>query len=425
MTYKITLTMFLCACLFSIKTDAQMKLIAKTFATFRTSGSYSEDSTRYFHSGTKGNNPGKYKIPEFEYMEDSSHYYEYDAGTKKLVWQSRKVSKYTGNDFDESITYTLNNGSWRNSARTRIIYASGKPDTVYYDSWLTQGNGSWRASSRIIYTWNGNNIATRLRQTRGRQNWSNSRLYTYQYTGGNETEFIDQKWSNGAWVDTVKRTTTIAAGKITKVETFKSVSSVWQPEAQYFYEYDGNSRLIKIRQDIYFNGNWDENGLDTFMFNAGNTTAFHDTMMTLGFSFGNIFNKAKNGYERLPDGRMTSMNSLSWNNTAWVPTDNQDSIKKWYYGYNVGVNEVNQNNTTVGVYPSPASNSINITLDGLDKSRRVEFVIVDVQGRLMKNWTDEIKPVNTMTIDELPAGNYILLVNDGVQKASKKFVVSK
>ncbi|MCB9047437.1 MAG: T9SS type A sorting domain-containing protein [Chitinophagales bacterium] len=443
MNYKVTLTMLLCLTVAANAAFGQsQKLIAKTHATYRTNGSYTEDSTQYFHSGNKTVSIGKYKIPEFEDMADSIYVFKYNTTSKTLEIDSKTLCYYTGTDFDSSITYVPNGSlGWKYSLRTKIKYSGGKPDTVTYETYSSGGGGGggagWRNSSRIIYTWSSNNVATRLRQTYsfgggggGGAGWKNNRMWTYTYSGNNETSYIDQKWSSsggGSWTDSFKRETTYAAGKISEVNTFKSSGSAWTPDTKNVYSRDGNSRLIQIKQDIYTGSAWEANRVDTNIYLANNTTAFPDTAVAFAFLFGNINNIGKWYYSYLSktDGRYTNETSLSWDGTtAWRQTDGQDSINYWYYGWNLSVDEVSSKTDMVEIYPSPASNTINIKLDGI-KDEQVHFVILDMQGKLMKNWIGKTQPVTTMSIDELPAGNYVLHIQGDTQVANKRFVVTK
>lgn len=439
MIYKITLTMLLCtAVVFNTTFAQQLKLIGKTHATYRGSGSYTEDSVHYYHSGTKTNSINKYKIPEFQFMEDSSHTYKYNTTSKTLEWEFRTVSTYTGTDFKESIRYEkASNGGWDNDLRTTIKYKGGKPDTVTYETWSSFGSGSWFSSSRIIYTWSGNNVLTRHRQRYqksgggggGSWSWRDDRMWTYTYSGNNEMSFIDQKYSGGNWVDTTKRETMYAAGKVSQVDNYKSDGSGgWTPLDRSIYTRDGQSRLILIHQDIYNGTAWEANQRDTMEYLANNTSSNVDTMTSYAFLFGSINNKGKWFYDYISktDGRLTSETSLSWDGIgAWKQTDNQDSINKWYYGWNLSVNDVEANNNSVNVYPSPATNTINISLSDFNKEEQIHFAIVDIQGRLMKNWLGSAKAVTTMSIDELPAGNYILKAEAASQKGARMFTVSK
>ncbi|HEY9178006.1 MAG TPA: T9SS type A sorting domain-containing protein, partial [Flavipsychrobacter sp.] len=406
---------------------AQMRLMAKAHRMYSTTGNIIEDSVRYFHSGTKGSSAGKYKIPEFELMEDSMHVFT-KSGTG-VKWTGRRVSTYTGTDFDQSIYYTWSDSAnnWRNSLRTRIKYKSAKPDTVFYDSWGFGNN--WRSSSCMVYTWSSNNVATCTRLTYsfgGGGNppgWRFNRRWSYAYSGNNETELIEAKYSGGNWVDSFKRTTTYTTGRITDVSTYKYSGGNWLDDTKSTYAYDGNSRLLTIKRDIYVSV-WEPNRIDTFIYVPSNSN-YADTMVRYSFFLGNFLNDGKYAYKRLYDGRPTELLSMSWDNTQWKQTNNQDSIDNWYYNWGVNVEKVESLNNNINIYPSPANNTIHIKLDVATQDKHVQFAIMDMQGRVVKNWSEYSKDETTMTVNELPSGNYILQVEDGSFRGVRKFTISR
>lgn len=427
MKYIITLSFAVSLILLTTESKAQMRLLAKAHRMYDSTGNKLEDSTTYFHSGVKGASPGKYKIPEFELMEDSMHVFAKSGSSMK--WIGRRISMYNGTDFNYSTYYTWSDSanSWRNNLRTRIIYASNKPDTVYYDTWSSFGSGSWRASTRIMYTWNGNNIATQTRQTRGFQGpnpqWTNKERLTYTWSGSNETELVIAKWKSSAWEDSFKRTTTWVSGKITDVSTFKWTGT-WTGDTKSTYAYDGNSRLVTIKRDIY-TGVWEPNRVDTFIYAPTNGN-YPDTMVRFSYFLGNFTNEGKFAYKYLYDGRPTELLTISWNGVdTWKQTNNRDSIDNWYYGWPASVENLEVANDRINVYPSPASQTIHITLDGVMPGKQVHLAIMDMQGRLVKNWADNTKGKMSMSISELPAGNYILHATDGTFTASRQFIVVK
>lgn len=427
MRYIVTLSLILSMTLFATVSKAQMRLMAKAHRMYNSAGSILEDSVRYFHSGAKGTSAGKFKMPEFEVMEDSMHVYENGSGQMQLV--ARRVSKYTGTNFDTSISYELNNGSWRNDTRTSILYKSGKPDTVYYDSWRTQGGGSWRNTVKMAYTWSSNNIASVTRMARtgfgGSGAFRNSWQTTYQYNGSNVTDSIYKTWdtTNAQFVNVARKTVTYTGGKITEVSTFTWKSGNWADDSKSIYAYDGNSRLMTVKRDIYVSA-WEPNRIDTFMYVSTNTLP--DTMMRLGFQFGGYVNQGKFAYKYLFDGRLTELLTLSWDGiSVWKQTNNQDSIDNWYYAWGVNVEKVESLNNTINIYPSPANNAIHITLEGIEQGKHVQFAIMDMQGRLVKNWAEHSRTETTMSVSELPSGTYILFVEDGTFKGVRKFTVSR
>lgn len=420
MIQKITLSMLLFAGLTINQAGAQMKLQATSKA--NNTGSVS-DSVKYFHSGAKGYGTPKYlRVPEFELMEDSSHIFSAGVLTKKTV------STYTGTDFNQKITQTLNSGNWRNSGRTRIVYKSNKPDTVYYDTWSTMGSGSWRLGSCIVYTWSADNVASATRLTRsfGRNpKWENDWKTSYGYSGGNISDSAHQEWTSGAWTNKERKKYTWTAGKLTQVDLDGGTGTTWTPFYRATYTYDGNGRVILIdNKASNGSGGWKNFQRDTIMYNAGNTTSAPDTLLRVDASTGNFVNQYQLGFEYMPNGLVTKRTSLQWDGVSKFIHGGQDSVLRWYWDYNVSVEKLDGKGYVLNVYPSPASNTINIAIQGGD-SRQVQYAIVDMQGRVVKNWNEAAQAVSTVSIAELPAGNYMLHINDGSQTATRKFSVVK
>lgn len=433
MINKITLTL-LCVGLVATGASAQqMKLIAKAKAMGPSEAT--QDSIIYFHSGTKGNNPpGKYNIPEFRYMEDSNRVFGLDGGN--IVVKSKNVFYYTGNDVDSIITYELNNGTWENDSKTYVQYASGKPDTVFHYSWSTfGGNSSWRESSRDIYTWSGNNFATHIYQTRsfggggGGPQWRNRRKYTVTYSSGMESVYIDAKWdsNNNKWEDSFKRETTYAAGKISQIDNSLWDGSTWKDNDKEIYSYDGQGRLETVNTEFLNSGSWVKNDLYTYYYTGA--TPNPDSMTHVNNTFGNTppqyINQTKHVYAANSANQRVEERVESWDGTGAYQYAGSDTTLRWYYGWNVNVEEVKTSENKILIYPSPANDVINLVVDGAYSKGEVEFAIVNMQGRVVKSWKDRDAKTATVTVRELPAGNYILKLSNSNQSRSERFSIVK
>lgn len=426
MKLKFTLLTLCCAALFGVNCFAQGQGVLLSNAKYDVNGTQ-KDSIIYFYSGDKAKPVPKYaKVPEYLRMDDSSHRYIDGALAK------RTICTYTGsNEFSQSITYTYTSGTWRNEMRVRMVYKTGKPDTVFYDTWSTQGSGSWRLSSCIVYSsWNGNDVLNVTRYTRsfGRNaKWNNDWKTVYSYAGGNIKDSAHESWSNNAWVKERMKKYTWTSGKLTQVdEDGKDASSnTWKPFYKAVYTYDANGRVIDIKNDANDNaGGWKPYLRDTMMYISGNTTSAPDTIIRLDASTGNYVNQFKIAYQYKSNSLITRAIQYSWNGTtAWVRAG-QDTTNTWNWGAGVSVNDIAKKSNILNVYPSPASNELHITLDGI-AAKKVEFVITDMQGRAAKAWNQVVNGNITVDITALPAGNYVLMMNDGTQKDAKKFAVSK
>lgn len=432
MIKKITLLALFASVVVANDASAQTKLVAKTHSIFRAADTYTEDSVQYFHSGTKGTGAPKFDIPEFQMMEDSFYTYEYNTTTKALEIKSKTVVTYSAsNNVEQKVTQTMNSGSWRNSSRARIVYASNKPDTVYYETWSSRGN-SWRLSSAMVYTWSNNNVATATSLSRtmgGGGNppaWRNEWRKTYSWNAANKmTDSIYADWNNNAWENIEKRVITYdASNKRNVMNRDGWVSGAWSPFFKTNYEYDASARLIARTETRYNSGNWEPNNRDTLMYNAGNTTNMPDTIIKLVATVGPLALTEKLGFEY--NGLIHKKTTFSWDGVSkWNQLNGYDSIDVWYWGYNVGINEVAKTEVAMNVYPNPATDVLHINIDGVD-NKQVSFAIVNVEGKTINSWQTLVPRSGvSVSLADMPSGIYFLQMNDGERQATRKFVVQR
>ena len=85
-------------------------------------------------------------------------------------------------------------------------------------------------------------------------------------------------------------------------------------------------------------------------------------------------------------------------------------------------------NTTVSLYPNPASNNLNVNLN-LNKAGKVTVHIVDIMGREVYSQQFGNKSVGqsllTADVSQLPSGTYIVAIETPTGVITRQFVVSK
>ena len=105
---------------------------------------------------------------------------------------------------------------------------------------------------------------------------------------------------------------------------------------------------------------------------------------------------------------------------TYVQGDESNSGNNLYYGltFNINdifggtadVNEVIDNNTTMRVYPSPATEKLNVTL-----SNNSKIVIYNITGQVI-NTIDGQAGVNTINVSSLSSGVYFISAGNKTQK---------
>lgn len=428
MINKITLTLLLMGLIATGASAQQMKLLARAKA--QGTNEATQDSVVYFHSGTKGNNPpGKYNIPEYELMEDSAHVYTINNGNIALT--QRIVKYYTGNDLDSSVTYELDNGSWKAEARTVVSFSGNKPDTIKNYTWSSWGGGGWRLSSYNVYTWSGNDAATI--SNRRRFQWGGYRWdyrITRSYSSGNTIDSLFEDWqgndTSGSWQNEYKIAYTYSAGQLASYFAEQWVSGAWQDKDKGTYSNNAGTRELTTEYYDAMNTTWIPDDKYTWYMTGSNPP---DSMIYVNNTFGSnppqYINQRKHIYTHNSAGQQVTERIESWDGTtSWVYTGSDTTIRH-YYGWNVNVEEVKTSENKILIYPSPANDVINIEVAGAYSKGEVEFAIVNMQGRVVKSWKDRDAKAATVTVRELPAGNYILMLSNSNQSRSERFTIVK
>ena len=146
-------------------------------------------------------------------------------------------------------------------------------------------------------------------------------------------------------------------------------------------------------------------GCGPFNLNAGAKTEFdyavvytRDTISA--YTMANLYQKNKEDVMRIQQ---------------WFAIDSFPSC-----AFTVGVNDVPQNESSLSIYPNPATE--NITINFISTSKNILVKIYDVSGRLVKNIDNVTSGESTINISELENGLYIINITDGKSSATKRFV---
>jgi hypothetical protein len=81
------------------------------------------------------------------------------------------------------------------------------------------------------------------------------------------------------------------------------------------------------------------------------------------------------------------------------------------------------NNTFLSVSPNPTTNEINVRVD-FESAKNVEYILTDVMGRVLKtiNKTQVTTEVQTINIEQFPAGIYFLTAKTAQESATQRVV---
>ncbi|MCB0699780.1 MAG: T9SS type A sorting domain-containing protein [Chitinophagales bacterium] len=433
MKYRIFTATFLFFCLIATVSEAQIRLAGYTHSEYTSVGNkfWVKDSIKYDCYKNTNSTEGKFPIPEYEILYTNAQVFAASSSTAALTLQERHTQSFDGsNHLTERIVETPDGSGWKNKSKIEITYVSGMPDSVFGYTWSTFGAGSWRQGSRVGYKWSGNNVLTYTRETRGfggggGSNWKFDHRMTYTYNGSNETSRIREEYSGGNWVNKLKVVTTYSGGKKTEELTQDWDGSQWTDKEKTLFTFDASNRVTKEETSFYdaIQTKWFNSYLNTYTYSGSNKVA--DSMIRQNWDgLQNIWvNNIRFIHESRSD-KMSYQETSSFDGNMWIKTQGIDSANKWYWDYPVGVNEIaTASDDEVKVYPSPANDVLNINI--ANSTADFKLAIVDMTGRVQKSWTANAASSISVSVSSLPAGNYVLAMDDGNGIKTKQFVINR
>lgn len=435
MNLKITLTALLSAGLVTAATAQQLpRLQAQSHYGFDGTNYSPTDSVKYSYGGTRGSSPQPFGNMDelFDNSYDRADSFRYTGGTWSQYARTSKT--YNGNNLDERTMESYDGTNWNNEDKVTVEYKSGKPDTARYDYWSTQGSGNWRSSSKVGYTWSGNYPATITRIAwrfggGGSSGWRNDYHIAYTYSSGNITSETIQQWdnNNSMWVNDTKQDITYGGNGPTVF-----TNSDWDNGANNFilqnrgtYTYS-SGRQEKLTEDYTTNaGSTWENSAEYRYYYAG-TGAQPDTMTYHTWDpFSSRWNNTRRYiYTYNSYGQVTKIVTESWNN-AWAATSSDDMTNYYYDLHPTNVANTNPLENSINVFPSPAATNVKVQV-GTKIGQVLHYALTGVNGTVVKRWSAVNNGLaQDVSVNELPAGNYFMVVHDGQHVTTKQFTVVK
>lgn len=341
----------------------------------------------------------------------------------------RYAYSYNGNnDETEELTQMYNSGNWENYYKvTRTFDVNNNMTHLLNESWL---NGAWVNSQQRAYTYDvNNNMVTYkfMMWNSGTSAWDSNYYQHFYYTNNLEDSVYTYGWQSG-----------------------------WVPQGRYYCTYDvNNDNTHRLHQNWNAGTSTWENGLQTFTHYVNHLPVI-DTTMNWPANIGNWRYNYRYGYTYNTDGNMltyyyqdwdttnavfvnnildsstfnglykTMRRSYTWDNVtnSYGATD-YDAITKYYYQpYTADVKSVEKTAGTLTIYPVPTRNNLNIKMQWKE-AQDFTIAIYDMQGRLIKQTGEKATKefVKNISVNGLPAGNYILKVRGKDATVQEQFVI--
>ncbi len=366
---------------------------------------------------------------------DNAYIYNYN-GTS---WVNATYEYQTFDASDEvqstvAQTWNATTSTWVNADENIYIWSGGNLQSYVYQVWDSAGS-MWTNNAKTVYTYDGaGNILSETDQNwdGSTSAWVNSYSYIYTYNANNKiTTQIDQSWDtvSNSWINQDKQTYTYDVTNTYVLsqlsQLWNSGSSSWVNYSQHIYTYDGmNDQLTALAQT--WNGtSWDNYSLATYSSFVAQLpqTEIDQTWNTSTLAFDNsqMFTYTYNSFNQ-----ETSSASTSWNiGGFWQPTTSDRESRFYYQNYVTGVAAITAGNDEVMLYPVPAADGLNISVNWRE-AQPFSAAIYNIAGAVVNQWqVPACSSYNIYIPLDLQPGFYFLKLNGASSNMVKQFVVIK
>lgn len=315
---------------------------------------------------------------------------------------------------------------WQNFNAADVV------DSLNYDEWA---GAAWQGTFRNSYTYDAANNMLSITSENWdvpSTSWVVSDKQVFTYTPGNKLESETyQSWSGMGW-DDVYRT----------YHSWSTPGLLVQDSSQYYdgslpgwidmqktmYTYDGADNRIQATAAYWADTTWDTVGF----FYASGFVANHQPQMIVyteeSMTPGVYDSSYREHYTYNSYGKPTYYYDEEWDaaTSAWVKTTSNISNRMYYeeYGSGVSLGKDITKKIDINVFPVPAREQITISAHW-GTPQTFSAGITDMAGRTYTSWSGKTAGEyrETIPVNNLPPGNYMLTVQTKQGSVSKQFSV--
>ncbi len=340
-------------------------------------------------------------------------------------------------NFDVAIGYPYASGAY-GAADTRVrqhYNATLLVDTSWFDEW--DGTASaWGNSMRTIFQYDGSGRLTTVTDQGWdvpTSAWGNYQRQSYTYTpGGNVATKLEEQWGSGAsWENSSKTFYTWGSTGLRLKDSsqwWNSSATAWDDDGRITYGYDAADNRIKQVSENWSGSAWDT----TEIAYSRNFNTHHQpgiTVFTQYYSFSSSWDSTRRDvYVYNSYGKPDLYYDETWfpGTGSWILTGASIGTRYHYETYTptTGILSPSVAGMDVAVYPVPANNDITISINA-GTPQSFSATITDMVGRCYATWSGKAAGEHreTMPVNNMPAGNYLLTIQTRQGSVTKQFSV--
>ena len=397
---------------------ANLRVIARSYHLYRDAGFVAVDSVRYEYGSGRGSVPDDERINEDDYvLFDLSTKYNFNSSIWGYERSELREQYYTNDNKVKQLIYKnwhAGSNDWKNSERYTYTYdATGKMEKSVQQLWYGQ---LWQNDINSTLSYDGNNNVVNMQaltyrvsfdydvnnnlvkmedQVWSQGAWVNSERKTYTYTGTNLVQYIQEQWSGSDWVKTKRWTYVYDANDNITQTTEYTWTGLWLPNYQHEYKYDGNNKMLEDVKKL-----WNTT-----------TTAFDNSSKEV-----RTYN-----FKSLP----VSVITYSWNGQGWAHTSGNTKTNFYYEEYVPSSVNTIPLATITEMYPVPANDKLTIKMQW-ERPEVFTVSVIDMAGRVVFLQQEPAvrEYMGTIPVSNLPAGNYAVAIVSPNAQLMRKIVVA-
>ncbi len=410
--------------------------------------------------------------------------YSYDVNGNVLVrlrqeldgglWMNTSQGIYTYNSNGNRLIWLTQNwevNSWVDVRKTTYAYdTNGNALSYLEQEWA---NGEWENTWFVTDTFDmNNNFLSELVQFWENGIWVNLLLFTDSYNeNGDLMNSLSQNWEDDTWVNNslYNYLFDVNGDILTELRQDWGTSG-WENHLLFTSSYDDNNNKLTNMTQIWEGNQWidgsfytysyDLNGnIQSYLYQVWDENAYENSYIWIytyddnGNRLESVFqkwidntweNSEKVGYSYTP-GMVTAIPYI-WEENIWVESQQSAFLQIYlegdyvllYLGLNLqlyyteitGIDEQvgNMDDSHIITSPNPVSTQINIEIEPSWQSQDYLIALYNQNGQKLKSFgvsSNDGSLQYIFNVEDVPAGLYILKVDNGKQVFTQKIIVSR
>ena len=319
--------------------------------------------------------------------------------------------------------WDVSSSAWKNSYQ--FTYINNNDGTVQQNNmeiWGSPSSNSWNPYSRTIKTYNsaGKELTSTTEQY-SNGNWVNSSKLSFTYDGNNYLiKQVQENWdiSSSAWKNSYQFTyinNNDGTVQQNNMEIWGSPSSnSWNSYSRTIKTYNSAGKELTSTAEQYSNGNWVNSSKLSFTYD-GNNYLIKQVQENWDVSSSAWKNSYQFTYINNNDGTVQQNNMEIWgspSSNSWNPYSRTINT----YDLINSIEDITE--MEMSIFPNPTSDFIKIEVV---KSANTKILIMNLQGQQLI--TQEGKGnVFQISVDNLPKGTYLIKLEQSNATSTRSFI---